>query len=824
MTVELRLLGEVDVSIDGRPLNPGHARQRCVLAVLAVDAGRLVPTDQLIDRVWGDRTPGDARNVLYSYLARLRRALAGAPDVAVQRRPGGYTLAMDPLAVDLHRFRHLFGRATTTADDQEALALLTQAIGLWRGEPFAGLENEWLDTVRTALAAERLAAELEHTDLRLRQGEHTRLLPEVAARAAAHPFDERATGQLMLALHRSGRPADALRHYHDIRKRLVAELGTEPGPDLQTLHQQLLATDPTVAGTTPVPIATPAPAGTSAEVTARQLPAPPGPFTGRDAELARLSEAVITAIGGAGGIGKTWLALHWAYTHVEQFPDGQLFVDLRGFSPDGAPLDPAVALRGFLDALGVPPDRVPVDLQAQAALYRSLLAGKRMLIVLDNAATAEQVVPLLPGADTSTVLVTSRRTLTGLLARYGAHHLTLDTLTDPDAHVMLVRRLGAARIAAEPAATADLIRLCGGFPLALGIIAGRAHAQPHLPLDSLATELRDLGLVALADEDPAASLPAVLSWSVRALSPPAMSLFGLLGVAPGPDIGLPAAAALAGQSAEQVRAVLRELEHASLVQQQVPGRYRLHDLIRLYATDTARHDLAEDVREAALRRVLDFYLHTAHAADRLLDPDHEPVHVGPPAPGVLPQPLPDLPAALAWFDAEHPALLAAQHVAASHAWHWTVWQLAWTLNAFQVRRAHTHDHVAVWRAGLDAAAHFPDPVPGIIACRRLGSAHTDLGRHEEGIEYLRQALALAEKHHVGEQQALTHIVFAWTWGRRRDYQQALAHATRARDLFRALEHPVPKAMVLAQMGFYTARLGVGNTTSTNLFAQLASLP
>ncbi len=821
MPVELRVLGEIEVWIDGRAVHPGHARQRCVLAVLALDAGRLVSTDQLIDRVWGHRTPGDARNVLYNYLARLRRALAGAHDVTIERHPGGYVLAMDALAVDLHRFRQLLGQARTTEDDT-APNLFAQALGLWRGEPFAGLDNLWLDSVRTVLAHERLAAELEHTDLRLGQGKHAELVPELAARAAVHTLDERVATQLMLALHRAGRRVDALRHYEEFRQRLAAELSADPGPDLQRLHQRILTNDPAAA----CPAAPPA----AAPMVPRQLPASPGPFAGRHAELADLTETaapgtalVITTIGGAGGIGKTWLALHWAHANVDRFPDGQLFVDLQGFSPEGTPLDPAVAVRGFLDALGLAPDRIPVDPPAQTALYRSTTVGRRMLIVADNAATADQVRPLLPGGNTNTVLVTSRRTLTGLLTRQGAQHLTLDTLTESDAYALLVRRIGAPRVTAEPEATAELIELCGGFPLALGIIAGRAHAHPVLPLADLVAELRDLGLAALTDDDPAASLPTVLSWSYRALTTVQRTIFGLLGIVRSPDIGLPAAASLAALPDAQLRTVLRELEHTSLVQQTRHGRYRMHELIRHYATDTAYHDLTEDTRTAALQRVLAFYTHTAYAAAHLLNPHRLPVPLDPPAPGVRPQPLADDTAALAWFTAEHPALLAAQHTAAHHGWHPTVWQLAWALTTFHIRLGYRHHQLAVWQAALDATARLSDTTIRGHAHRYLGNAYADLGRYEEGIGHLRKALALAEEHRNLGQQAHAHNGLSWALERCGDDRQAMVHDARALSLFRALNQPVGQAEALNSLGWHEARLGDYDSARTHCEAALALL-
>lgn len=562
-----------------------------------------------------------------------------------------------------------------------------------------------------------------------------------------------------------------------------------------------------------------------------QLPAAPGMFTGRVREFAELDAILagqsdtllIAAIGGTGGIGKTWLALHWAYQRLDRFPDGQLYVNLRGFDPSGQPTPAGAAVRGFLDALGVKPATLPVELDAQVARYRSLVTGKRMLILLDNARDVDHVAPLLPGSPTCTVLVTSRRHLTGLAALHGARLLDLDVLPEPDARELLAHHLGSERLVAESEAVAELLAVCAGLPLAVRIVAARAEHHPDFPLAVLAEELRDARMDALDAGDLRVNLRAVLSWSYLTLSTKAANLFRLLGIAPGPDISLPAAACLAGQPAGEVRVLLQELEQASLVQQYVPGRHRMHDLIRLYADDAAHHDLAQDVREAALQRLLDFYTHTAHAADRFSDPHRPPIQLTPPAPGVYPQPLPDASAALAWLDTELAALLAAQHLASSLAWHPTVWQLAWTLNTFLHRQGHRHDLLVVWQAALVAAAHLPDPSPRIIAHRVLGGAYTDLGRRDEGIEHLHQALALAEEHHEPLHQARTHWMLALASGRRGDNQRALEHATRARDLFRALDQPVWEAEALSLVGWCMARLGEFDTARTHCQTALTLL-
>ncbi|QFZ21516.1 AfsR/SARP family transcriptional regulator [Saccharothrix syringae] len=810
---ELRVLGPVEAWAGDRRLDVGHARQQCVLAALLVDANRVVAVDQLLDRVWGDRVPHRGKGNLHSYVSRLRTALADLGDVAIVHRSGGWVLEVDPDRVDLHRFRGLLDRARSAPDPALGLAAVQRALGLWRGEAFTGLETAWTATAREALAAERWTAELERTDLALALGHHLDLLPELAERVRAHPLDERVAGQYLLALARGGRQAAALSHYEVVRARLADELGTDPGLALRDLHQRILAADPAVlAGGPAAPTPTPA-TGTPVAVP-RQLPAPPGAFIGRADELAALTAAlddvdagtvVISAIGGAGGIGKTWLALHWAHEHLDRFPDGQLFVDLRGFSPDGEPMPASVAVRGFLDALGVEPGRIPTAPESQAALLRGLVADKRILLVLDNAADTRQVVPLLPGGESCTVLVTSRSRLLGLMTAHGARHLNLDVLTDDESRALLARRLGAARVAAEAGAVEELIAFCKGFPLALGVIAARAHGHPHLPLATLAAELRELGLDALADSDPAASLPAVLSWSHRALTAEQQWVFGLLGIAPGPDTGLPAAAALTGLPPVEVGKVLRGLEQASLLTRDSRGRYAMHDLVRAYAADTTE-ELPPGERDAALRRVVDFYLHTAHAADRALDPHRETVPLDPPVPGADPWTPAGTEDALAWFDTEQPGLLAAQQAAAAAGWHQAVWQLAWALTTFHNRRGHLSEQLVVWRAGLTAAERLDSPSARIRVHRNLGRAHAALRQHEEAVEHLDRALALAERHEPTT-QAHIHQVLAWTWSRRGDERRALEHATRSLGFYRALGNPAWEANALNMVGWYAAQNG-----------------
>lgn len=542
----------------------------------------------------------------------------------------------------------------------------------------------------------------------------------------------------------------------------------------------------------------------------RQLLAAPPHFVGRDEELARLDRGetgrtvVISALAGAGGIGKTALALHWAQHNLERFPDGQLFVDLQGFSPAGDPVDPAVAVRGFLDAFGVVPDRIPADLAAQAALYRSLVAGRRMLIVLDNAADATQVIPLLPGSPSCTVLVTSRRRLTSVITRHGAHHLPIGVLTEADARQLLIARVGADRVSAEPAAVDELLACCGGFALALNIIAARAAMNPVIPLRTLAAELRDPA--AFDDEEPTVSLSTVLSWSLRMLTQEQTQAFALLGIAPGVDISLPAAANLIGLSAARARQALRALEEASLLMVDADARYSMHDLIRDYAARMA-DQLPNDTREAALWRVVDFYLHSAYAADRLHYPYRAPITLTSPTSGTHPQVLPNASAALAWFDTEHANVLAVQQTAATHDWHQAVWQLAWTLVCFHNYQLHRHERLAVWQVALAHADHLPDPTTHILIHRNIGRAYGEVQRYDEAIEHLHQALALAERHDDLNVQASVYGSLAWVWEYQGKFRRALVYAARGLYISRRLGDTLNQGNALNTMSWCAVQLG-----------------
>ena len=816
MVVEFRLLGDVAALVDGDPVDLGHVRQRCVLAVLLVEANKTVHIDQLLERVWVDRPPQRAHSSLYSYLSRLRRCLSSAEGVGIARQRGGYLLTVDPMAVDLHRFNELVSRARRASDDDHALRQFDEAIGLWRGEAFAPLDTPWFNVLRTALDQGRLAAERDRTDAALRSGQHSTLLSELSRCVAEQPLDERLAGQLMLALARSGRQAEALDHYQRIRHRLADVLGVDPGPDLQELHLRILHGDREFAASA-VPRAT---AGPAAPRTPRQLPAPPAMFAGRVRALAALTDALdrqaepgggvpISVIGGMGGIGKTWLALRWAHDHSDRFPDGQLYVNLRGFEPAAEAVPPVVALRGFLDALGVPPGSGPMDLDAQVGLYRSMLTGRRMLIVLDNARDAEQVRPLLPGVPGCAVVVTSRQQLSGLVAVEGARPITLDLLTAAESHELLASRLSGGRVAAEPRPVEGIVERCSGLPLALAIVAARAAAHPGFPLAALDRELAEQqGSLdgSAGGGDPVTDLRSVFSWSYRALGEPAARLFRLLGLHPGPDISVRAAASLAALPERQVRPILGELVRTQLMVERVPGRYTCHDLLRAYAAEMVESEPAER-RHAALRRIVDHYLRSACTADGQLSPFRDPIVPPPAQAGVEPEQPADNAQALAWFAEEHGVLVRMVELADRHGLDRQVWQLAWALTTYLSRRSYWDDLIAVQNRALAAAERGGDRAARAQAHRDIAPAYSETGRFESAHGHLECALILLDELADRVGQAHTLLTLSWASEKEGDQAAALHHDERALRLFRDSGHRAGEARALNAVGWDHAMLG-----------------
>jgi tetratricopeptide (TPR) repeat protein len=740
-------------------------------------------------------------------------------------------MAVDQERYDADRFEDLV-RAGRAAAGQgklaDAVRDLGAALALWHGPAFDGVASDLVRVEATRLDELRWAAFAEWADARLATGDHERLIIELTGPVAAEPLREGLRGKLMLALYRCGRQADALRVYAEGAAVLAEEHGLDPGAELQRLRQAILVDDPVLLNGRRAEAAAPGTAG---------MPGPPGPpapvpaqlpmavrgFTGRAALLDRLdgllagdgaTAVVVSAMSGAAGVGKTALAVHWAQRVTHHFPDGQLYLNLRGFDPGGAAMRPAEAVRRLLDAFQVPPGRVPVSVDAQIGLYRSLLAGKRVLVVLDNARDAEQVLPLLPGAPGCLAVVTSRNQLTGLVAAVGAVPLALDLLSPAEARDLLANRLGADRVAAEPAAVDDIVAACARLPLALAIVAARAAVNTAGTLAAVAGQLHRARLDGLDGGDPFTDVRAVLSWSYRVLDAEPARLFRLLGLHPGPDIAAPAVASLAGRTPERVRPLLAELAGAHLVTEHAPGRYTFHDLLREYATELVRADPDTD-RDAATIRMLEHYLHTAHAAALLLQPHREPI--AEPAAGAA-EPLAGYAQALGWLTAEQPVLLALIQRGDRHAW-----RLAWALTTFLSRRGDWRDLAASHRAALAAAERSADRLGQAHAHRGIALASIELGLDDDAEAHHRGALELFTALGARTGQAQTHLDLALVRERQDRHADAHEHAHRALELFRAAGNRFGQANAHNAVGWHAAMLGEFEQTLVHCELALTTL-
>jgi tetratricopeptide (TPR) repeat protein len=681
----------------------------------------------------------------------------------------------------------------------------------------------------TRLSRQRGDVVVEYAKVASQAGGHDQVLGPLRELAARERLNEPAHAQLMVALAGCGQQAEALAVYQDLCRRLDDELGMPPGLELDEAHKRVLRQDipparadhaavtVTAAAGPPGPASTAGPAGTigstdplgadsppaatrSAEAGAagqplpRQLPAAPELFVGREAELAELARAldataetmVISALGGTAGVGKTALAVHWAHRVAAEFPDGQLYVNLRGFDSSASPVPPSEVLGWFLGAFGVAPEGMPASLEARAGLFRSLAAGKRLLVVLDNARDADQVRPMLPGSAGCLVLVTSRARLSGLAAGEGARLLSLDVLTETEARQMLTGRLGAGRAAVEADAVDELIELCARLPLALAISAARAAGRPGLALGDLAADLAGSAtrLDVLEGGDAGSSLRAVLSWSYQQLTPAAARMFRLLGLHPGPDIAATAAASLAGVTIADAREVLAELTAASLLTEHSRGRFVFHDLLRDYAADQARAAEPDQARLAALGRVLDHYVHAAHAAVTLQFQMAEPIDVPPTRPDVSLERLEDPDQALAWFEAEQQVLTAAALTAARDGFDSGAWRLAWALGEFLEGKGQLDEQAAICQAGLSAAERLGEAAGQASIRRMLAHNSTLRGLHEQASAYLAPCLELYQR--LGDQdgEARLHQSLGYVCVGQGRHADAIAHFHQALDLHR----------------------------------------
>jgi len=634
------LLGPLvmDDGAGGRP-TPTGARLRVLLAALLLHANAPVAAEALAEAVWDGSPPPGAVDTLRSYVWRLRRALGPGAETRIMARDPGYLIRVDQSELDVLEFEALCRQAGAVLREHawaKASAAAAQALMLWRGTPLLDVASQTLHVEFVPrLEQLRVQALEDRAEADLRLGHDDRLVPQLRDLTAQYPLRERFHAQLMLALTRRGRQAEALAAYQEARRVLVGELGIEPGPELRQLQQRILRGDPGLAP--PAPVSPSTLIGAGAPVP-RQLPTGVRHFTGRRAELDILTglpdesgqpaaaegTSVIAVIDGMAGIGKTTLAVHAAHRLSGRFPDGQLFIDMHGYTRGCEPRDPGEALGWFLRALGVPPQWVPREVDERAALYRQHLAGSRTLVVLDNAADETQLRPLLPGSPGCLVLVTSRRRLKGL---DDAHILALDLLAQQDAVALLRAVASLGRVPPDDPALAETAELCGRLPLALRIAAALLRHRPAWSLEHLAGLLRDQQQRIAALSDGERDLGAVFDLSCRSLTDAQRHLFRHLGLIPGPHTDVHASAALIDTDLGTAGRLLEDLLDHNLLIQQAPGRYQLHDLIRLHARTLADYDPAPH-RDAALDRLLEYYQHLAHRAAGLITPCSRPAPSG----------------------------------------------------------------------------------------------------------------------------------------------------------------------------------------------------
>lgn len=571
--MDFRILGPVEVWHEGAPIPVTAPMQRAVLTTLLVRAGEVVSVDSIVDQLWGPEPPHTAQVTIRNYVQRLRRTL---PEQVLDTVPPGYRLSIAPEQVDASRFAGLVERARAVASPNpvQAAQLFDEALRLWRGSPLGDLGDVPMRLVHAPRLEELYLGALEESfEVRLRLGWHARLVPELTELTNTYPLRERLCRQLMISLYRSRRSAEALAHYHRIRQRMVHELGVEPGAELRRLQESILREDLTLS----VPFIRVTP---DAQPPA-ELPPRIATFVGRDAELAELRERfetglptgpVVCFVHGPAGVGKSTVAVHFAHELSARFPDGVLYVDLEGASPDGKPAAPPAVLAALLRELGAPQTG---DVVSSARAYRARLRGRRMLVVLDNATNASQVLPAIPDEPGCAAVVTSRRPIAG---PDGTVHMHIDTLTPAEAVALLARIVGPRKADAEPDATARLAELCGHLPLALREVATRAATRPHWPLSEWVELLDDESR--RLDELP--EVRASLLVSVRQLTDDAAELFRLLDTSAHPQYTAAVAADLTGWSESAATAALEHLVDAQLLYSPGPGRYAYYGLVALF--------------------------------------------------------------------------------------------------------------------------------------------------------------------------------------------------------------------------------------------------
>jgi DNA-binding SARP family transcriptional activator/Flp pilus assembly protein TadD len=827
--LDFGLLGPLTVRVDGVVVPVAQGKQQVLLAALLLQPGRTVSVDQLAEVLWSPANPPPSATItVQNYVRRLRHALGAGRD-RIETRPGGYRICVAAGELDITVMEEALAaarRAARAGSWPQAAQHAADAQELWRGEPLSDVhlpELALLEVPRlTELRSQARELRIE-ADLHL--GRDAELVAELRQLTGATPLREHLHALLMQALYRSGRRAEALEAYQAARSVLIEELGSDPGPELQALHQQLLTDSLVLTAPEPAPRTasaespTPGDPGLGLSVP-RQLPAPVPHFAGRGQELTELTglldlpsddaphAVVISAIGGTAGVGKTALAVRCAHQVAGCFPDGQLYVNLRGYDP-GQPMTAADALARFLRDLGVADADIPAAEEERAARYRSLLAGRRVLVLLDNAREVEQVRPLLPGSPGCAAVVTSRDALAGLVARDGARRLDLDLLPLSDA-VSLLRALIGSRVEAEPEAAAALAVSCARLPLALRVAAELAAARPRASLADLAGELAgQQGRLDMlnAGGDPRTAVRAVFSWSVRHLDPGTARAFRLLGLHPGPELNLYAAAALTGSDIEHAGQLLEQLGRAHLIQTAGPGRYAMHDLLRDYARELASGDDENEQQRAAMTRLLDYYLYAAAAAMDTLYPAERDQRPRVATPATTTPALTQQETARTWLAAELQCLVTAAEHGATHGLPRHVIQLSATLFRYLDTGGHSSEAVTIHGHARRAAQHARDIGAEATALTRLGNAEVQQGRYPRAAAHLEEALLLSRRSGDRSCEARVQSNLGNLAYFRGDYEQAASHHQLSLTLHREAGNQLAEAIALSNLGIAQMQLG-----------------
>ena len=853
--MRFQMLGPLEVQVDGSWSGINAPKWRTVLAVLLLQAGQIVSTDQLIGEVWPEDTPARATNLISVYVLRLRRLIGDAESQLLVTRAPGYQLLVPADDIDAHRFSRLVAagrKELAVGAAQPAAGLLTEALGLWRGSraladvppsPLVSAEASRLEESRTEALELRISADLAC-------GRSAEVVGEIRRLLADHPLREGLWALLMRALFNSGRQAQALEAYAQARSVIADELGVDPSAELRHLYEQLLqadtgpaapgsitksapdspfATSPPAGPAQPAPVgeagqpapepngqrpvATPGPPGGPLPLMA-QLPADIPDFTGRAEHVQTLRDllagpqpespgaVVVAAVIGAGGLGKTTLAVHTAHLVRAYFPDGQLYANLHGAMPN--PAEPSDVLARFLRDLGMDPQRIPAGEEERAAHYRSLLTGRRVLIVLDDARDAAHVRPLLPGSASCAVLVTTRNRMPDLA---GGRFVDLDVLGAAEARDMFAGIIGAGRAQAEPGATDEVLSACAGLPLAIRIAGARLAARGNWTVRNLARRLSNERR--RLDELRTGDLAVRACFEVSFASLPGQAMedgvdpahaFRLLGLWQGPSIGLPAAAALIGQPEDIVADALEVLVDAQLLQSPAPDRYRFHALLRTYAAERALAEEPEPVRRGAEQRVLDWYLHTVAAMARIVSPNRELVPLGPAGDEYLPLAFSAVDEALNWCEGERANLVAATQQAAAGGLDEIAWKLPVAALSFFNRRTYRAEWVATHQLALASTRRVGNRSAEAWVLNNLGMVYGQLGLSDDAVAYFEQAMTIrrAAGDQLHEAQVANNLTDAYL--RLGRFQEAMDAQQQGLDIFRRLGHRYGEAVALINLG------------------------